>query len=160
LEERGQVRRGYFIEGLGALQFADPTAVDRMRELKDGGLKDCAAVLAATDPANPYGLTLPWPAWCEGRAERRARSHVVIADGELTALLFADGARVIVPSAEPPSQTGLLEDLSARAVVGWMRRRSLRIIGFETLDGPLNRSVLARALRDAGLVPSGPGFRM
>ncbi|GAB3972532.1 hypothetical protein GCM10027615_33890 [Plantactinospora veratri] len=66
LEERGAARRGYFVEGLGAAQFAVPGAVDRLRALAEpeelrrrvGG----ARVLAATDPANPYGAALPWPA--------------------------------------------------------------------------------------------------
>jgi ATP-dependent helicase Lhr and Lhr-like helicase len=58
LEERGGVRRGYFVEGLGAAQFAVPGAVDRLRSpASDSG----AVVLAATDPANPYGAALPWP---------------------------------------------------------------------------------------------------
>ncbi|MDG4785749.1 ATP-dependent helicase [Micromonospora sp. WMMD1102] len=65
LEERGAARRGYFVEGLGAAQFAVPGAVDRLRALAEpdelrrrgGG----ARVLAATDPANPYGAALPWP---------------------------------------------------------------------------------------------------
>jgi len=162
LEERGQVRRGYFIEGLGALQFADPGAVDRMRDLKDaaGQGETMAVVLAATDPANPFGVTLSWPAWCGGEGERRARAHVVVADGELTALLFADGARVLVHLPETERERELLARASAMAIVGWMRRRALRIVGHETQDRPLNASPLANALREAGLVPSGPGFRL
>src|SRR6185436_16405019 len=65
LEERGAARRGYFVEGLGAAQFAVPGAVDRLRALAEPAeLADRAAhaqVLAATDPANPYGAALPWP---------------------------------------------------------------------------------------------------
>ena len=160
LEERGQIRRGYFIEGLGALQFADLAAVDRMRELKEGEARDRAAVLAITDPANPFGVTLRWPAWCEGNAERRSRAHVVIADGELTALLFGDGARLIVHLPEAEAENSRLGQLSALAVVSWMRRRALRIIGYENAEAPLNGSVMAKALHEAGLVPSGPGFRL
>ena len=69
LEERGSARRGYFVEGLGAAQFAVPGAVDRLRALDDpegrvesrSGPAPRALVLAATDPANPYGAALPWP---------------------------------------------------------------------------------------------------
>ena len=176
LEERGQVRRGYFIEGLGALQFADPAAVDRMRGLIDAAEPPRGAVLAATDPANPFGITLPWPSWCHGEAERRARAHVVIADGVVTALLFADGARARVRpvESEAPSSTDAmrLARLSAEAIMSWMRRRALRIVGHDagpnarydageaTTDVPLNQSPLAAALRHAGLAPSGPGFRL
>jgi ATP-dependent Lhr-like helicase len=160
LEERGQIRRGYFIEGLGALQFADPAAVDRMRALKDAGPGEVAVVLAATDPANPFGVTLPWPAWCEGQGERRARVHVVIADGELTALLFGDGARAIVHLPEAPGENDRLGRRSGHAIASWMRRRALRIIGHENTAAPLNASAMTRALSEAGLIPSGPGFRI
>ena len=67
MEERGRVRRGYFVEGLGGAQFALPGAVDRLRATREPGdeaARDSAArtiVLAATDPANPYGAALPWP---------------------------------------------------------------------------------------------------
>ncbi len=79
LEERGAARRGYFVEGLGAAQFAVPGAVDRLRALAEadapggGELPSsraslpparrtaAALVLASTDPANPYGAALPWP---------------------------------------------------------------------------------------------------
>ncbi len=156
LEERGQVRRGYFIEGLGALQFAEAAAIDRMREMKQEPGEVHAAVLAATDPANPFGVTLPWPAWCEGVGERRARANVVIADGQLIALLLGDGARAVIG----PLDETVLASAAAQAVVIWMRRRALRIIGHETQAMPLNRSPLAPALRAHGLSPSGPGFRL
>jgi ATP-dependent Lhr-like helicase len=63
LEETGRVRRGYFVAGLGATQFALPGALDLLRSLRDAGGNDAPeiAVLAATDPANPYGATLKWP---------------------------------------------------------------------------------------------------
>lgn len=164
LEERGQVKRGYFVEGLGALQFADPGAVDRMRELKDRPSPSSSAVLAATDPANPFGVTLPWPSWCGGAAERRSRTHVVLAEGELTALLFADGARVV---ARPPDEGGegaaesaRLARLSGEAIATWMRRRALRLIGHDQEGPALNRTGMAGSLRAAGLIPSGPGFRL
>src|SRR5438093_252759 len=63
LEESGRLRRGYFVAGLGAAQFALPGAVDLLRSLRDGGDDTEVAVLAATDPANPYGATLKWPAF-------------------------------------------------------------------------------------------------
>ncbi len=62
MEESGRVRRGYFVTGLGAAQFALPGAVDRLRSLRDAPEDAEVAVLAATDPANPYGATLPWSA--------------------------------------------------------------------------------------------------
>ena len=65
LEEAGRVRRGYFVAGLGGSQFALPGALDRLRAVREAAADDegatAAAVLAATDPANPYGGVLPWP---------------------------------------------------------------------------------------------------
>jgi ATP-dependent Lhr-like helicase len=160
LEERGQVRRGYFIEGLGALQFADPGAVDRLREVRDQPWLGRAVVLAATDPANPFGVTSNWPAWCEGQAERRAHTHVVIADGILIALLLAEGARAVVRPEADEDNASRLAEASGEAIAAWMRRRSIRIVGHDAADSPLNLSPLAPALRRAGLAPSGPGFRL
>src|SRR4029077_13045096 len=61
LEENGRIRRGYFVAGLGATQFAMPGALDLLRSLRDAPDEPEIAVLAATDPANPYGATLKWP---------------------------------------------------------------------------------------------------
>src|SRR5207249_1310347 len=89
LEESGRVRRGYFVSGLGGSQFAHPGALERLRALRDSALgpeeEPPGAVLAATDPANPYGATLPWPKVEGGRLQRSAGVHVVLVDGSLLA---------------------------------------------------------------------------
>jgi ATP-dependent Lhr-like helicase len=151
LEERGQVRRGYFVAGLGAAQFALPGAVDRLRERRDpaeDGEAD-VLVLAATDPAQPYGASLPWPATGEdragGRLARAAGAHVVLADGELVAYLERSGRRLTTFPA-------------AQAVPGWpaalgqlVRRRRLRQLEIATIDGEAaTSSPTAPLLRDAG----------
>src|SRR4029077_8505345 len=61
MEESGRLRRGYFVAGLGATQFALPGAGDLLRSLRDTPDETEIAILAATDPANPYGATLKWP---------------------------------------------------------------------------------------------------
>src|SRR5204862_5588522 len=78
LETLGLCRRGYFVEGLGGAQFALGGAVERLRELrpKDGEEAE-AQVLAAADPAQPYGAVLPWPKRAGARAARVAGAHVV-----------------------------------------------------------------------------------
>ncbi len=63
LEETGRVRRGYFVMGLGAAQFAQPGAVDLLRAGRDETDEPQVVTLAATDPANPYGAVVPWPDW-------------------------------------------------------------------------------------------------
>jgi ATP-dependent helicase Lhr and Lhr-like helicase len=85
LEERGQARRGYFVDGLGAAQFSVAGAVDRLRACRidpvgDGEPTGQLLVLAATDPAQPFGAVLPWPA-TSGRPARSAGALVVLADG-------------------------------------------------------------------------------
>jgi ATP-dependent Lhr-like helicase len=80
LELLGTARRGYFVEGLGGAQFALPGAVERLRSLPydDGSF----LLLAATDPANPYGASLPWPKPASGRRPARAPgAHVLMRDG-------------------------------------------------------------------------------
>jgi len=78
LEERGSVRRGHFVEGLGAAQFATAAAVERLRDHREGS--DEVVVLGAADPAQPYGAALAWPP-SDGRPSRTAGAHVVLADG-------------------------------------------------------------------------------
>ena len=78
LEERGSVRRGHFVEGLGAAQFATAAAVERLRDYREGS--DEVVVLGAADPAQPYGAALAWPP-SDGRPSRTAGAHVVLAGG-------------------------------------------------------------------------------
>ena len=78
LEERGSVRRGHFVEGLGAAQFAAAAAVERLRDYRESS--DDVVALGAADPAQPYGAALSWPP-SEGRPSRTAGAHVVLADG-------------------------------------------------------------------------------
>jgi ATP-dependent Lhr-like helicase len=92
LEDRGQVRRGYFVSGLGAAQFALPGAVDRLRSMRrpddpafpatpeDISSERATVVLSATDPAQPYGGTLPWPE-SSGRPARVGAALVVLHHG-------------------------------------------------------------------------------
>src|SRR5699024_7922875 len=100
LEETGQVRRGYFVEGLGGAQFALPDAVDRLRGSDPAGAG--ALLLAATDPANPYGAALAWPeplALAEEssghRPGRKVGASVVLVDGQLV-LYLERGARSVL----------------------------------------------------------------
>jgi ATP-dependent Lhr-like helicase len=84
LEEAGRIRRGYFVAGLGGAQFALPGAVDRLRSCRDAvadGQPE-AVVLATTDPAQPYGLALPWPRVEGTRPQRLAGAWVVLVAGE------------------------------------------------------------------------------
>jgi ATP-dependent Lhr-like helicase len=80
MEEAGKIRRGYFVEGLGAAQFAMPGAVDRLRAERTPADGTTVHVLAAADPANPYGATLAWPK--ARRLQRIGGAYVILVDGE------------------------------------------------------------------------------
>jgi ATP-dependent Lhr-like helicase len=104
LEETGRVRRGYFVSGLGAAQFAQPGAVDLLRAAREESDAPAAVTLAATDPANPYGAVLAWPEWTAPgaapvplRASRSAGARVILVDGGLTAWI-ARGDRLLLVS--------------------------------------------------------------
>jgi ATP-dependent Lhr-like helicase len=99
-EELGRCRRGYFIEGLGAAQFAAAGTIDRLRAFVDTGQRTEPTVvtLAATDPANPYGAVLPWPPLPAGtghRPGRKAGALVVLVDGALVLYVERGGKSVL-----------------------------------------------------------------
>jgi ATP-dependent helicase Lhr and Lhr-like helicase len=97
MEESGRCRRGYFVEGLGGAQFALVGAVDRMRSFLEDPEDPNAVVLAAADPANPYGAALKWPERVvEGhRPGRKAGSNVVLVGGRLGVYLEAGGRSML-----------------------------------------------------------------
>ncbi len=113
LEDAGRVRRGYFVAGVAATQFARATAVDLLRAARTPGAQPDVHVLAATDPANPYGHLLPWPSVDEraGGAPpffaRAAGASVVLVDGALTAFWRARSTDigVCLPPDEPERST-------------------------------------------------------
>jgi ATP-dependent helicase Lhr and Lhr-like helicase len=94
MEEAGRIRRGYFVAGLGGAQFALPGAVDRLRGFRDGEAEGQpgAVVLAATDPANPYGVALPWPV----KGPQRAAGAFVVLVGGRAALYVERGGKGLV----------------------------------------------------------------
>ncbi len=94
MEEAGRCQRGYFVEGLGGAQFAAPTAVERLRDVRDADPDAAAIVLSAIDPANPYGATLPWPE-SSRRPARVPGAWVVMAAGR-PALYVERGGRGLV----------------------------------------------------------------
>ncbi len=98
LETLGLCRRGYFVEGLGGAQFALGGAVERLRELRDAHEDAVPLVLAAADPAQPYGATLPWPKRSGARAARVAGAYVVLLGGE-AALYVERGGKHARPAA-------------------------------------------------------------
>jgi ATP-dependent helicase Lhr and Lhr-like helicase len=158
LEEAGRVRRGYFVAGLGAAQFARAGADDRLRSLRTPNATAGGVVLAATDPANPYGAALPWPEGPE-RPQRAAGALVVLHDGVLLAYL-ARGEKSLtsfLPARDPERARAarVLADTLAELVDG-VARRAL-ILG--SIDGEKARGhTLGAALEQVGFTPVGEGY--
>jgi ATP-dependent helicase Lhr and Lhr-like helicase len=161
LEEAGRVRRGYFVAGCGALQFATPGAVDRLRTLREPGEAMQSVFLAATDPANPYGAARQWPERAEGRRPARAAgSWVILVDGALAAYI-ARGERDLltfldqVPEREPEAVAHEVARVLA-AQVGPGRRQSLFV---REVDGrPAHETLMAGALTGAGFRHGAQGY--
>src|SRR5205823_2124524 len=100
MEERGLCQRGYFVEGLGGAQFALPAAVERLRDVRDpAGAGGATVVLAACDPANPFGATIPWPAAARKLA-RAAGAWVVLVSGRLALYVERGGRGPVVVDPE------------------------------------------------------------
>ena len=166
LEESGRIRRGYFVGGLGATQFALPAAVDLLRQLRTEppAEKPEFVQLAATDPANPYGSVLRWPDLpvAEEDSEsapriltRAAYAEVILRNGELVAWLKRGNPNLLIflPAEEPErsqAAAGLAHFLCAR---GQERMRASNHEGvlITTINGqPVAAHSMARFLMDAG----------
>jgi ATP-dependent Lhr-like helicase len=165
-EEAGRTRRGYFVEGLGAAQFALPGAVDRLRaEARPDEVRDAAPalVLAATDPANPYGAALPWPVAPApdggGRGHqpaRKAGALVVLLDGQCV-IYVERGGRTLLSFSDDPAVLQPAADALALAV----RDGALGKLQVERADGvPVAASALGDALEAAGFRPTPRGLRL
>ncbi|MGH3392351.1 MAG: Lhr family helicase, partial [Actinomadura sp.] len=160
-EDAGRCRRGYFVEGLGAAQFALPGAVDRLRALRPVSDAPRAVVLAAADPANPYGAALPWPDRAGDvpsghRPGRKAGALVVLVDGRLT-LYVERGGRTLLSWAEEPGELQPAVDALALSV----REGALGKLTVERADGEsIIDSPLGAALEAAGFHPTPRGLRL
>jgi len=177
LEEQGHVRRGYFVAGLGAAQFALPGAVDRLRRQRDQREEARSVLaLAATDPAQPYGAALSWPSGSvdpanlavSARPARRAGAQVVIDDGAAVAYLEKGGRSLVTfvvgddageDRGTDAEVAGARADRIAGALVGLVRSGRMpkieigKVDGRPVADAPVH---LLAALRRAGF---GDGYR-
>jgi ATP-dependent Lhr-like helicase len=176
LEESGRIRRGYFVAGLGATQFALPSAVDLLRQLRTEPPieKPEFVQMAASDPANPYGSVLRWPDLpvTEDDAEsaprvltRAAYAEVVLRNGQLVAWLRRNNPHLLVflPAEEPERSqvaAGLAHFLSARGQ-DRMRAGSHQGVLITTINGqPVAAHSMSRFLMDAGFHPGPLGLHL
>jgi ATP-dependent Lhr-like helicase len=165
MEESGQIVRGYVVEGLGAAQFAARGAVDRLRALSrpDGqsGLseEDTARVLAAADPAQPYGAALPWPDPAgdgKHRPARKAGALVVLVDGVPVLYVERGGRSLLSFTEDDPALRAAAGALSNAVREGWLGQ-----LAVQRADGEVAlTSNLAEVLRDAGFRATPKGLRL
>ena len=151
LETLGVCRRGYFVEGLGGAQFALAGGVERLRDLRPRDDDEPEAlVLAAADPAQPYGAAIAWPKRAGGRAARVAGAYVVLLGGE-PALYVERGGKSLVALREP-EEDWLREALAA--LVDHVKRRGRKRLAVERFDGePVGETEIMPLLLEAGFLP-------
>jgi ATP-dependent Lhr-like helicase len=160
MEDAGRIRRGYFVAGLGATQFANGGAIDLLRSLRDEPETPETVMLAATDPANPYGAIVPWP---ESRwtLSRSVGAEVILVNG-LMACYVSRGEKqfyVFLPEDEPVRSTAAREIAKTLAsLVLHGGRRALLIS--EVNEEPAARSALAPFLVEEGFAATGMGMQM
>jgi ATP-dependent Lhr-like helicase len=175
-EDAGRCQRGYFVESLGGAQFAVASTVDRLRSYLDGvdpERRDYrAVVLAAADPANPYGAALPWPTKRQSdgaesdtahRPGRKAGALVVLVDGELAWFLERGGRTVLSFTDDPEAHHA-----AAAAVADLVSAGRVESILVERIDSaPVlepgassERVAIATALTDAGFARTPRGLRL
>ncbi len=176
LEESGRIRRGYFVAGLGATQFALPAAVDLLRQLRSGAEmeKPEFVQLAATDPANPYGSVLRWPDLPVKEEDsetaprvltRAAYAEVILRNGQLVAWLRRNNPNLLVflPAEEPErtqAASGLAHFLCSRGQERMHADRHQGVL-ITTINGqPVAAHPMARFLMDAGFHPGPLGMHL
>jgi ATP-dependent Lhr-like helicase len=171
MEESGKVRRGYFAADLGAMQFAMPAAVDLLRSLRAerSGEKCEMLMLAATDPANPYGALLRWPAGGDAASSltRSVGARVILCDGALVAYLRRGNANVQVFLPEEEPGRGQVARALAEFLVGRVRgdreddaagRAGMLIAQVNGVG--VGESSMAKELLEAGFVAGAMGFHV
>ncbi len=164
MEESGWVRRGMFVAGMGAAQFAMPAAVDLLRSLRRPDERADAVHLAASDPANPYGSLLPWSGESADHAMARAAgASVILVNGRLAAFFRRrnPALRVFLPAEEPErSRTAkqLAQKLAEVAIRLQARRSGLLIATIN--DEPAAQHFLGRYLEESGFVYTANGYQM
>ncbi len=156
-EDAGRVRRGYFVEGLGAAQFASVGAIDRLRGVKDPG----TLVLAACDPANPYGAALPWPERPgdpSHRPARKAGALVVLTGGVPVAYLERGGRTALTWTADPDALAGASVELAGLIHAGRLASLTVERVDGEAVLG--SDHPFARTLLGAGFHLTPRGLRL
>jgi ATP-dependent Lhr-like helicase len=157
LEEAGRVRRGYFVAGLGATQFATGGAIDLLRSFRDLPEEPETLLLAATDPANPYGALVKWP--MQGLM-RAVGAHVILVNGALACYITRGDKelKVFLPEDEP--DRSIVARAVARALARQIEEGRRAVWITEVNDEPVSKSAIAPFLVEAGFSASSQGYQI
>ena len=165
MEDQGKLRRGYFVAGLGATQFARPGAEGRLRALRHASPEAEPIVLAATDPANPYGAALPWPeppapmSADAPRPQRAAGALVVLADGRAIGYLSRTERSLLTFLAADEPERGQMAHVLAGALARLVDSGRRRVVLVASVDGvDPGASLLAAALSASGFTHGSRGW--
>jgi ATP-dependent Lhr-like helicase len=158
MEDAGRVRRGYFVAGLGGAQFAMPAALDQLRSMREPPEEPRAVILAATDPANPYGSTIKWPEReGSGGPTRTAGALVILVDGFLTAYLRRGERELLLFAPQDEPQRSRLIRTAARALAELSAPRGMFV---SEIDGaPATTHRAAPILVEAGFAITAMGLQ-
>ncbi|MDB4975184.1 MAG: box helicase [Myxococcaceae bacterium] len=160
MEDAGRVRRGYFVEGLGATQFAHGGAEELLRSEREPSSPEGARILAATDPASPWGAALAWPAREGARAMRADGANVVLSpDGRLLAWLGRKERTVLTFFGEEQRAAEQDATLTAEALSRSIAQRERLAYLIAAVDGEdVSKSRLGKALLAAGFQSTSRGY--
>jgi ATP-dependent Lhr-like helicase len=159
MEESGKARRGYFVEGLGAAQFASGNAVDLLRAPTSRDPRS-SRVLAATDPANPFGAALPWPGTANqlGHHPGRKAGATVVIDAEGLAMFIERGGRSLLTWVEAQSDRASAATSALVAAVRSGRRPELHV---ERVNGDsVHQTPWPAVLSESGFAVTPRGLRV
>lgn len=159
-EDSGRSRRGYFVDSLGGAQFSTSEVVDRLRTYEERE-KTGAVVMAACDPANPYGAALNWPKRVtedeiKHRPGRKAGALVVLHEGEL-AMYVERGGKTVLTFSDDDAVTST----AAHALAATVKRGGVDKLLVERVDGnDIHGTAFSKVLTEAGFSATPRGLRL
>jgi ATP-dependent Lhr-like helicase len=182
MEETGRIRRGYFVAGLGAAQFAQTGAVDLLRDMRDDRDEVVTVTISATDPANPYGVLIPWPLRLDaddqpssasrsgqaprlrsGQATRTAGARVVLVNGRAAAWIGRGDRQLIVALPDDEPERSRIGRAMARELVALAQRAPEGRRGWliEDINGkPAGTEPASRYLLESGFTATSMGLQL
>jgi ATP-dependent Lhr-like helicase len=161
MEDAGKIRRGFFVSGIAASQFALAAALDLLRAQRSEPEEPQTLLLAATDPANPFGSMLRWPGESTGSLTRSVGARVIIVNGRLAAYISRGTRqlRTFIPEEEPTRS--LMLGAIASTLADLVQNGSRRALLLSEIDGgSANDHALTPLLVARGFVPTAMGLHL